>query len=133
MTPNADAERNGALDAGRAAQHFASLDVAVDQLEQTAVSLEQTAAHLEQTAVSDAAARKAIEVVRAVGRLTAGEAWDVLREVSMHTNIKVRHVAELITEWGRTGELCADIRTELERGLAERRREAAQVAESPHV
>ncbi|MFC9460833.1 ANTAR domain-containing protein [Streptomyces sp. NPDC058430] len=42
---------------------------------------------------------QATGVLVAVGRLSLAEGWDVLREVSMHTNIKLRHVAELLIEW----------------------------------
>lgn len=69
----------------------------------------------------DAVVDQAAGVLIAVGRMTSAEAWDVLRETSMRTDIKLRHVAELLVEWGRTGALCADIRTELDRQLAQRR------------
>ncbi|MFB8267688.1 MULTISPECIES: ANTAR domain-containing protein [unclassified Streptomyces] len=64
---------------------------------------------------------QAAGVLIAVGRMSSAEAWDVLRETSMRTDIKLRHVAELLVEWGRTGALCADIRIELDRQLAQRR------------
>ncbi|MER7983631.1 ANTAR domain-containing protein [Streptomyces sp. NPDC095817] len=57
-------------------------------------------------------------VLLAAGRLTPDQGWNVLREISQHTNIKLRHVAELIIDWARTGNLCTDIRTELDRQLA---------------
>ncbi|CAM5332733.1 hypothetical protein SAMN05428938_8137 [Streptomyces sp. KS_5] len=41
----------------------------------------------------------------------------VLREVSQHTNIRLRHVAELVVHWGRTGEIPTEIRAELEDAL----------------
>lgn len=65
---------------------------------------------------------QAAGVLIAVGRMTSAEAWDVLRETSMRTDIKLRNVAELLVEWGRSGALCADIRTELNRQLAQRGR-----------
>jgi hypothetical protein len=49
--------------------------------------------------------------------MTPAEVWDVLRETSMCTNIKLRHVAELVVSWGRTGVLAADIREEIHRRL----------------
>ncbi|MFD3480384.1 ANTAR domain-containing protein [Streptomyces sp. NPDC058695] len=70
----------------------------------------------------DAVVDQAVGVLIAVGRMTPADAWDVLRETSMRTDIKLRHVAELLVEWGRSGVLCADIRTELDRQLAQRRR-----------
>ncbi|WP_343244919.1 ANTAR domain-containing protein [Streptomyces sp. SID14478] len=60
---------------------------------------------------------QAIGVVLAVGELTPDESWVVLRAVSQNTNIKLRHVAELLIEWACTGHLCTDIRRELERQL----------------
>lgn len=69
----------------------------------------------------DAVVDQAAGVLIAVGRMTSAEAWDVLRETSMRTDIKLRHVAELLVEWGRSGVLCADLRTELDRQLAQRR------------
>ncbi|WP_223281351.1 ANTAR domain-containing protein [Streptomyces antnestii] len=69
----------------------------------------------------DAVVDQAAGVIIAVGRMSSAEAWDVLRETSMRTDIKLRHVAELLVEWGRSGVLCADIRTELARQFAQRR------------
>ncbi|WP_405918342.1 ANTAR domain-containing protein [Streptomyces sp. NBC_00728] len=62
---------------------------------------------------------QAIGVVLAIGHLTPEQGWDVLREISQRTNIKLRHVSELIIDWARTGKLCTDVRTELERQLAQ--------------
>ncbi|MEV7380350.1 hypothetical protein [Streptomyces lydicus] len=45
---------------------------------------------------------------------------DVLREISQHTDIKTRHVAELIVEWARAGHLASDTRHKLERSMATR-------------
>ncbi|MFA3843320.1 ANTAR domain-containing protein [Streptomyces aureus] len=61
-----------------------------------------------------------IGVVIAVGHVSADESWDILREVSRNTNVKVRRVAELVIEWGRIGSPCADVRHELERQIAQR-------------
>ncbi|MCX5442765.1 ANTAR domain-containing protein [Streptomyces sp. NBC_00056] len=75
-----------------------------------------------QPGVFDVVIDQAAGVLIAVGRMTSAEAWDVLRETSMRTDIKLRNVAELLVEWGRSGALCADIRTELNRQLAQRGR-----------
>ncbi|MFD4716680.1 ANTAR domain-containing protein [Streptomyces sp. NPDC058430] len=75
-----------------------------------------------QLGVFDVVIDQAAGVLIAVGRMTSAEAWDVLRETSMRTDIKLRNVAELLVEWGRSGALCADIRTELNRQLAQRGR-----------
>ncbi|MET7780320.1 MULTISPECIES: ANTAR domain-containing protein [Streptomyces] len=68
---------------------------------------------------SHAVVDQAIGVVLAIGGLTPEQGWEVLKEVSQRTNIKLRHVSELIIEWARAGDLSADIRTELERQIAQ--------------
>ncbi|CAM5673618.1 hypothetical protein SALBM135S_06047 [Streptomyces alboniger] len=59
--------------------------------------------HLKHAVTSHATVDQAIGVVLALGRISPDEAWDVLREVSMQTNVKLRTVAEHIVDWGRTG------------------------------
>ncbi|MFG2452906.1 ANTAR domain-containing protein [Streptomyces sp. NPDC048512] len=61
---------------------------------------------------------QAVGVLLAAGKLTPDEGWDVLRSISQNTNTKLRHVAELLITWARTGELCALLHTELNRQLA---------------
>ncbi|MGV9892591.1 ANTAR domain-containing protein [Streptomyces sp. NPDC003395] len=75
--------------------------------------LEETVAQLRQAVVSHAVIDQAIGVVIAVGRVPAAQAWDVLRETSMGTNVKLRRVAEQVVAWGRTGVLAPEIHTEL--------------------
>ncbi|MEV5476070.1 ANTAR domain-containing protein [Streptomyces sp. NPDC052207] len=79
--------------------------------------LQAKVAQLERAVHSHAVIDQAIGVVIAVGRLTPAEAWDLLRETSMCTNTKLRHVAELVVTLGVTGNLTADIRKELARRL----------------
>ncbi|MFD8034092.1 ANTAR domain-containing protein [Streptomyces sp. NPDC003328] len=79
--------------------------------------LEIEVAQLKQAVNSHAVIDQAIGVVVTRGRMTPDRAWDVLRETSMGTNIKLRHVAEMVVTWGVTGELVADIREELTRRL----------------
>ncbi|MFF1262572.1 MULTISPECIES: ANTAR domain-containing protein [unclassified Streptomyces] len=98
--------------AGGKAQRLEALESEVDQLHQAVRSY---------TIVD-----QAIGVLVAVGQLSPAEGWDVLREVSMRTNIKLRHVAELLIEWGQSGALCSDIRRELDRQLAQRAGEAGR-------
>ena len=76
-------------------------------------------AQLHEAMRSHAVVDQAIGVVLAIGHLTPEQGWDVLREISQRTNIKLRHVSELIIGWARTGKLCTDVRTELERQLAQ--------------
>ncbi|WP_230396611.1 ANTAR domain-containing protein [Streptomyces blattellae] len=87
-----------------------------DQIHQ----LESKVGQLEQAVESHASIDQAMGVIVAVGRISPAEAWDVLRETSMDTNIKLRQVAELVVAWGATGDLAADIRDELARRLRHR-------------
>jgi hypothetical protein len=82
--------------------------------------LEDKVAQLEQAVDSHAVIDQAIGVLVAVGRMTPAEAWDVLRETSMCTNIKVRQVADLVVAWGQSGRLAADIREQLSMRLGQR-------------
>ncbi|MGW5061574.1 ANTAR domain-containing protein [Streptomyces sp. NPDC004096] len=79
--------------------------------------LEAQVAQLERDMNADAVIDQAIGVIVAMTRMTPAEVWDVLRETSMCTDIKLRHVAELVVSWGRTGVLAADIRQEIHRRL----------------
>ncbi|MFG2133679.1 ANTAR domain-containing protein [Streptomyces sp. NPDC048751] len=72
---------------------------------------------LKEAMVSHAVVDQAIGMVVALGRVTPDDGWSVLKEVSQHTNIKLRNVAELILIWGRSGEMPPEIRVELEDAL----------------
>ncbi|EPH43060.1 ANTAR domain-containing protein [Streptomyces aurantiacus] len=88
-------------------------------------ALREEVAQLRHAVHSHATVDQAMGVVIAVGGLTPEEAWDVLREVSMRTNTKLRLVAEQLVTWGRTAELDPTLRSELERQLTLRREEQA--------
>ncbi|MER6226797.1 ANTAR domain-containing protein [Streptomyces sp. 900105755] len=75
--------------------------------------LEEEVEQLKEAVASHAVVDQAIGMVVALGRVTPDEGWEVLKEVSQHTNIKLRNVADLIVVWGRTGDMPADIRAEL--------------------
>jgi hypothetical protein len=60
---------------------------------------------------------RAVGIVMAVAHVTPNEARDVVRGISQRTNIKLRHVAQLLTEWSLSGSLPTEIRTELDRQL----------------
>ncbi|MFJ4624657.1 ANTAR domain-containing protein [Streptomyces sp. NPDC088812] len=77
-------------------------------------ALQREVDQLKEAVASHAVVDQAIGVVVALGRMTPDEGWTVLREVSQHTNIKLRTVAELILLWGRGGRLPEEIRAELE-------------------
>ncbi|MDX2682824.1 ANTAR domain-containing protein [Streptomyces sp. NY05-11A] len=78
------------------------------------VSLEAEIAQLKEAIASHAVVDQAIGVVVALGRMSPDEGWLVLRELSQHTNVKLRSVADLILIWGRGGEMPEEIRGELE-------------------
>lgn len=84
-------------------QRIAELQAEVDQLK------EAMASH----AVVD----QAIGMVVALGRVSPDEGWEILKEVSQHTNIKLRNIADLILVWGRRGDIPPDVRAALEDAL----------------
>lgn len=87
-----------------------------DQIRQ----LQEKVTQLEHAVQSHAVIDQALGIMVAVGRISPAEAWDVLRETSMCSNIKMRHVAEMVVTWGRTGDLAGELRDELSRKLASR-------------
>ncbi|MEU0041362.1 ANTAR domain-containing protein [Streptomyces sp. NPDC006333] len=100
--------------------HVDESEPAQDALEKRAgervEELQDENAQLQEAMRSHAVVGQAIGVILAVGHGTPDQGWDVLRGISRATNIKLRHVSELIIEWARTGQ-CADIRTELDQQL----------------
>jgi hypothetical protein len=76
--------------------------------------LQEQVRQLKEAVVSHAVVDQAIGVVIALGGVTPDEGWIVLKEVSQHTNIKLRNVAETILIWGRTGVMPPEIQTALE-------------------
>ncbi|MER7938858.1 MULTISPECIES: ANTAR domain-containing protein [unclassified Streptomyces] len=79
--------------------------------------LQEEIDQLKEAVASHAVVDQAIGMVVALGRVTPDQGWEVLKEISQHTNIKLRSVAELILVWGRTGDMPAEIRAELEDAL----------------
>ncbi|MCG8968012.1 ANTAR domain-containing protein [Streptomyces sp. CL12-4] len=79
--------------------------------------LQEQIRQLKEAVVSHAVVDQAIGMIVVLGRVTPDEGWAVLKEVSQHTNIKLRNVAELILIWGRTGVMPAEIRIALEEAL----------------
>ncbi|MBT2411851.1 ANTAR domain-containing protein [Streptomyces sp. ISL-12] len=90
-----------------------STDGGPDQI----VELQEQVRQLKEAVVSHAVVDQAIGMVVVLGRVTPDEGWLVLKEVSQHTNIKLRNVAELILVWGRTGAMPREIRAALEDAL----------------
>ncbi|MEU6777244.1 ANTAR domain-containing protein [Streptomyces sp. NPDC046759] len=79
--------------------------------------LEAEVDQLKEAVTSHAVVDQAIGMMVAWGRVAPDQGWEVLREVSQHTNIKLRSVAEMILVWGRRGEIPPDVRAELEDAL----------------
>ncbi len=79
--------------------------------------LQQEVDQLKEAVTSHAVVDQAIGMVIAMGRVTPDQGWAILREVSQHTNIKLRNIAEMFIIWGRNGELPTEILAELEDAL----------------
>jgi len=101
-----------------------------DDLVRRVAALEQEVEQLRNALTSHAVIDQAIGVIAAVSRLPAQESWDVLREVSQHTNIKVREVARLVLRWVESGRLPDEIRPVM-RAAVVRTRERAGAGGSP--
>ncbi|MEW2528038.1 ANTAR domain-containing protein [Streptomyces sp. NPDC047071] len=94
-------------------------------------ALEEEAERLRHAAHAHAPVDQAIGVVIGLGGLSPQEAWDVLREVSMRTDTKLRAVAEQLVAWAHTAELPSALRAELGRQLGLRRQERAPRPTAP--
>ncbi|MEV0224907.1 ANTAR domain-containing protein [Streptomyces sp. NPDC050704] len=81
------------------------------------VELQEEINQLKEAVTSHAVVDQAIGMMVAMGRVTPDQGWTVLRDVSQHTNIKLRNIAELIIIWGQKGDLPPDIRATLEDAL----------------
>ncbi|GGY53359.1 ANTAR domain-containing protein [Streptomyces djakartensis] len=81
------------------------------------LELQEEVQQLKEAVVSHAVVDQAIGMIVALGRVSPDQGWAVLKEVSQHTNTKLRNIAEMILVWGRTGELPRDIRAALEDAL----------------
>ena len=80
-------------------------------------ALQEEIDQLKEAVASHAVVDQAIGMVVALGRVSPDEGWAVLKDVSQHTNIKLRNVADLILIWGRSGDIPKEIRVELEEAL----------------
>ncbi|MCK1822048.1 ANTAR domain-containing protein [Streptomyces sp. XM83C] len=81
------------------------------------LELQEQVDQLKEAVSSHAVVDQAIGMIVALGRMTPDQGWEVLKQVSQHTNTKLRNVAEMILVWGRAGELPETIRAELEEAL----------------
>ncbi|MFR0354858.1 ANTAR domain-containing protein [Streptomyces sediminimaris] len=80
-------------------------------------ALQEEVDQLKEAVTSHAVVDQAIGMVVALGRVTPDEGWAVLKEVSQHTNIRLRNVAELVLIWGRSGQMPEEIGAQLEDAL----------------
>lgn len=87
-----------------------STDTGSDQVFQ----LQEQVRQLKEAVVSHAVVDQAIGMIVVLGRVAPDQGWIILREVSQHTNVKLRDVAETIIVWGRTGVMPPRIRAALE-------------------
>lgn len=91
-------------------------------LPETIDQLEAEKAQLQRAMESHAVVDQALGVIATVGRMTPDEAWDIIRETSMRTNIKLRNVAESLVAWAHSRNLSPTIRDALPTELQHRMR-----------
>ncbi|MDT7845680.1 ANTAR domain-containing protein [Streptomyces justiciae] len=91
--------------------------------------LQEEVEQLKEAVASHAVVDQAIGMMVALGRVTPDEGWEVLKDVSQRTNIRLRNVAEFILIWGRDGRMPPEIRVELEAALD--RHGPTQIPEAP--
>ncbi|MEU8951789.1 ANTAR domain-containing protein [Streptomyces sp. NPDC048489] len=93
-------------------------------LQESAARLRAENAQLRQAVESHAVVDQAIGVLIARRRCSAAEAWEVLREVSQHTNTKLRRVADLVVGSTQGCPLPDAVRVALEDAFRSRRPDA---------
>ncbi|MFG2352133.1 ANTAR domain-containing protein [Streptomyces sp. NPDC048521] len=81
---------------------------------------------LQRAVSSHAVIDQAIGAVVVLGRIAPEEAWRALRDVSQHTNTKLRTVAEHILDYAQGGTLPEPERIELGKAVTRYRRCAAR-------
>ncbi|MFJ8828151.1 ANTAR domain-containing protein [Streptomyces sp. NPDC102467] len=89
----------------------------LERAKATVARLEEEVGQLRHAADAHHEIGQAVGIIMAVAHATPDQAWDVVRNISQRTNIKLRHIADLLTEWNLTGNLPTDVRTELDRQL----------------
>jgi AmiR/NasT family two-component response regulator len=88
------------------------------------LALREENRQLKEGMLTRASIDQAMGVLIALGGITSNEAWDLLREVSMNTNKKLRTIAETLVAWPADGTLPDDVREALDAALAAYRRPA---------
>jgi hypothetical protein len=84
-----------------------------DDLVAKIVDLQRDNDHLQSAITSHAVIDQAIGIIMALGGLRPGQGFDVLRDVSQHTNIKLREIADLLIDWVDTQQLPDNVREAL--------------------
>ncbi|MFI5822387.1 ANTAR domain-containing protein [Streptomyces rishiriensis] len=102
-----------------------------DELVQKVAALEQEVDQLRQALASRAEIDQAMGVVAAVCRLSPENSWEVLRQVSQHTNIKLREVAQHVMRWVVSGRLPDEIRPAMRAAVLRTRHRARHGARGP--
>jgi hypothetical protein len=76
---------------------------AEEDLQERIGALEAEVRQLRQAVASHAVIDQAIGVVIAVGHLRPEQGWSVLKDISQHTNTKLREVAEYVVQGAHCG------------------------------
>ncbi|GGU97020.1 hypothetical protein GCM10010260_35910 [Streptomyces filipinensis] len=100
-------------------------DEQTDQL----AALQEEVAQLRRAVASHALVDQAIGVVITAAGLRPEQGWEVLKQVSQHTNVKLRDVARWVVLWPSSGRFPDDIRRALSAAVA-RARDAEHAAAS---
>jgi hypothetical protein len=93
--------------------------------EATVARLQQENAQLRHAVNSHATVDQAIGVLIATQRIPSAAGFEVLREVSQHTNIKLHAVAETVIGWALGQTLPEPVRQELDAAVQRRQQDAA--------
>jgi hypothetical protein len=93
-----------------------------DELAEKVAALQEEVEQLRQAVVSHAVVDQAIGVVVAMSRLGPEQGWEVLRNVSQHTNTKLRDVARHVVRSAHEGGLPQHIDHALRAVLVDARR-----------
>ncbi|MFJ9037582.1 ANTAR domain-containing protein [Streptomyces sp. NPDC102406] len=92
-----------------------------DESVESIALLQAEVRQLHQAIASHIVVDQAIGIVLVLGRLTPKQGWDVLKEVSQHTNTKLREVAEQVVGWANGGTLPEHTRGALDAALTRAR------------
>ncbi|MFD8222929.1 ANTAR domain-containing protein [Streptomyces massasporeus] len=83
------------------------------------LDLERDNDHLQMAITSHAVIDQAVGVIIALGGLHPEQGFNVLKQVSQQTNIKLRTVADLIVDWVSSKQLREDVQQALNAALHE--------------